>query len=367
MKLFVKTKDKKYPIYFSLNSHINIKKILIKNNINPKKLMVVYDKNVPKNIISKFKHTLKEGENIFLGLNVSEKIKNLNTVKIILDILGKNNFNRNDSMICIGGGIAGDICAFAASIYKRGLKFVNIPTTLLSQVDSSIGGKTGINNFSGKNMIGTFCQPNVVITDITFLKSLPKREMICGYAEILKHSIIKDLTFFNWLKKNTHLILSRKSKELIYAIKKSCKIKIYFVKRDVNEKSLRMILNFGHTFAHAIEAKNNYSKKLSHGEAVLTGIILATRLSVIKKVCSVKSLIEIMSIYTNNNLDYTFKNFSNQRKINSLIPFIKNDKKNDDDKINFVLLKKIGKTTTPGKFKIQILDLKNQSKSIFQY
>ena len=208
MKLFVKTKDKKYPIYFSVNSHINIKKILVKNKIDPKKLMVVYYKNVPKNITNKFKHTLKEGENIFLGLNVSEKIKNLNTVKTILNILGKNNFNRNDSMICIGGGIAGDICAFAASIYKRGLKFVNIPTTLLSQVDSSIGGKTGINNFSGKNMIGTFCQPNVVITDITFLKSLPKREMICGYAEILKHALISDKKFLIFLKNNLKNILN---------------------------------------------------------------------------------------------------------------------------------------------------------------
>ena len=221
MKLFVKTKDKKYPIYFSLNSHINIKKILIKNNINPKKLMVVYDKNVPKNITNKFKHTLKEGENIFLGLNVSEKIKNLNTVKTILDILGKNNFNRNDSMICIGGGIAGDICAFVASIYKRGLKFVNIPTTLLSQVDSSIGGKTGINNFSGKNMIGTFCQPNVVITDITFLKSLPKREMICGYAEILKHALISDKKFLIFLKNNLKNILNLSPNIIKRAIFKS--------------------------------------------------------------------------------------------------------------------------------------------------
>jgi len=196
---------------------------------------------------------------------------------------------------------------------------------------------------------------------------LPKKEMVCGYAEILKHSIIKDKNFFNWLKKNTKHILSKKIKELTYAVKKSCEIKIYYVSRDTNEKGLRMILNFGHTFAHAIEVKNNYSKKISHGEAVLTGMILATRLSFIKKVCSKNVLKEIEDIYKKNNLTYTFKKYNDHKLINSLIPFLKNDKKNDDDRINFVLLKKVGKTTAPGKFKIPVHDLKNQSKSISQY
>ena len=139
--------------------------------------------------------------------------------------------------------------------------------------------------------------------------------MICGYAEILKHSIIKDKKFFNWLKKNSKLILSKKNKELIYAIKKSCEIKIYFVNQDVNEKNLRMILNFGHTFAHAIEVKNNYSNKITHGEAVLSGMILATKLSVIKKNLFVKVLKQIKNIYLKNNLDYTFKKYSNQKWI----------------------------------------------------
>ena len=125
-----------------------------------------------------------------MTVKFNEKIKNLNTVKKILDTLGKSNFNRNDCVISIGGGIAGDVCGFASSIYKRGLKFINIPSTLLSQVDSSIGGKTGVNTFIGKNMVGTFCQPDLVISDSIFLKSLPKREIICGYSEILKHSLI---------------------------------------------------------------------------------------------------------------------------------------------------------------------------------
>ena len=342
MKLFVKTKDKKYPIYFGVNSHINIKKILIKNDINPKKLMVVYDKNVPKNITNKFKHTLKKGENIFLGLNVSEKIKNLNTVKTILDILGKNNFNRNDSMICIGGGIAGDICAFAASIYKRGLKFVNIPTTLLSQVDSSIGGKTGINNFSGKNMIGTFCQPNVVITDITFLKSLPKREMICGYAEILKHALISDKKFFIFLKKNLKNILNLSPNITKRAIFKSCKIKKNIVERDEREINLRKTLNYGHTFAHAFESTLGYTNKLNHGEAVLLGILVASKFSNNEGFLP-KSELELIEGHIKELKYDNLKKYFNKKSVKTIVNFMARDKKNYSKNINLILLKRVSK------------------------
>ena len=342
MKLLVKTKDKKYPIYFGVNSHINIKKILIKNNINTKKLMVIYDKNVPKNITKKFKHTLKEGENIFLGLNVSEKIKNLNTVKTILDILGKNNFNRNDSMICIGGGIAGDVCAFAASIYKRGLKFVNIPTTLLSQVDSSIGGKTGINNFSGKNMIGTFCQPNVVITDITFLKSLPKREMICGYAEILKHALISDKKFFLFLKNNLKNILNLSPNITKKAIFMSCKIKKNIVEKDEKEINLRKTLNYGHTFAHAFESTLGYTNKLNHGEAVLLGILVASKFSN-KEGFLPKSELELIESHIKELKYDNLKKYFNKKSIKTIANFMAKDKKNYSKNINIILLKRVSK------------------------
>ena len=279
MKLLVKTKDKTYPIYFGENNCFKINKILKRNNINPNKLMIIYDKNIPKKIISKFKNRIKKNENIFLGIKFNEKVKNLNTVKKILNILGKNNFSRNDYVISMGGGIAGDICAFAASIYKRGLKFVNIPSTLLSQVDSSIGGKTGVNNFIGKNMIGTFCQPNLVIVDIIFLRSLPKREMICGYAEILKHSLISDKKFFIFLKNNFKSILNLRPNIIKKAILNSCKIKKAIVEKDEREINLRKSLNYGHTFAHAFEATLGYTNKLNHGEAVLLGILAASKFS----------------------------------------------------------------------------------------
>ena len=332
-----------------------------------KKIAIVLDKNVP----SKFKENLKKKLNsydlTFFRYDPSEKSKNLNTVNFFLNKLLANNFNRSDLLIAVGGGVTGDVAGFIASIFKRGMNFINIPTTLLAQVDSAIGGKTGVNSKFGKNLIGSFYQPKLVLNDTTFLDSLPKKEMICGYAEILKHAIIKDKKFFNWLEKNSNSIFNKKSKELAYAIKKSCEIKIHFVTQDLNEKGLRMTLNFGHTFAHAIEVKNNYSKKIAHGEAVLSGMILETKLSTLKNICSPKTLNQIKNIYLQNGLAYTFKKYSKKNSINNLITYLKNDKKNDDDKINFILLKDIGKPTLPNKNKISKQYLKKISKIISQY
>ena len=355
MKLLVKKKEKKYPIYFGANSYLKIKKILNENNIKPKKTMVIYDKKVPKKIISKFKAKLINNENIFIGIKFNEKIKNLNTVKKILDTLGKNNFNRNDCVISIGGGIAGDICSFASSVYKRGLKFVNIPSTLLSQVDSSIGGKTGVNNFLGKNMIGTFYQPNVVINDTIFLKSLPKREMICGYAEILKHSLISNKNFFIFLKNNFKDILNLKPQIIKKAIFNSCKIKKGIVEKDEKERNLRKTLNYGHTFAHAFESTLGYTNKLNHGEAVLLGILAASKFSNEENLLS-RDELELIEKHISelkyNNLKFYFK----KRNVDTILKFMKRDKKNNSKDINLILLKKIAKpvlNNTYSQFKIK--------------
>ena len=342
MKLFVKTKDKKYPIYFGTNNCFKIKQILTQNNINPKKLVAIYDKNVPRKIITKLKLKLKKGENIFIGINFNEKMKNLTTVTDILKILGKNNFNRNDCLISIGGGIAGDICAFAASIYKRGIKFVNIPTTLLSQVDSSIGGKTGINNFLGKNMIGTFYQPNLVITDMIFLKSLPKREMICGYAEILKHALISDKNFFIFLKSNFRNILNLKVNSLKKAIFNSCKIKKNIIEKDEKERNFRKTLNYGHTFAHAFESTLGYTKFLNHGEAVLLGILTASKFSNKEKLLPNHELQLIENHIRELKYDNLNKYFK-RKNLNTILEYMMKDKKNKDKNINLILLKKISK------------------------
>ena len=327
-----------------------------------KKIAFIIDKNIPKKFLKLFKKNLKNYDLYFYILNVSEKSKSMTTVNFYLNKLFSKNFNRSDLVISVGGGITGDVAGFIASIFKRGINFVNMPTTLLAQVDSAIGGKTGINNSYGKNLIGSFYQPRLVLSDTDFLESLPKKEIICGYAEILKHSIIKDKFFFHWLKKNTKKIFNKSPKELSYAIRKSCEIKMFFVNKD-----LRMLLNFGHTFAHAIEAKNSFSKNISHGEAVLAGMILETRLSLIKKICKRNCLQEIVNIYNQNNLSYTFKSISKQKFIVSLIPYLKNDKKNNDDKINFVLLKRIGQASKPNKYKMSENELKKYSPLISRY
>ena len=332
-----------------------------------KNIAFIVDKKVPLKFIKNLRNKLNNYNLFFFPFAANEKNKSVNTVNIFLKKLLSKNLNRTDLIIGIGGGITGDVSGFIASIYKRGINFINIPTTLLAQVDSAIGGKTGVNSIFGKNLIGSFYQPKLVVSDTSFLESLTRKEMVCGYAEILKHSIIKDKNFFNWLEKNTKLILSKETKALTYAIKKSCQIKMFFVNQDVNEKNLRMILNFGHTFAHAIEVRNNYSKKISHGEAVLSGMLLATKISVIKNICSLKTLKSIQNVYLRNNLEYTFKKYSKKKSIDSLSPFLQNDKKNNDDKVNFILLKNIGKTELPNKNKISLKNLKKMSKAISQY
>ena len=245
-------------------------------------------------------------------------------------------------MISIGGGITGDVSGFAASIFKRGLKFINIPTTLLSQVDSSIGGKTGINSKYGKNLIGAFYQPSLVISDIIFLKSLPKREIICGYGEILKHAIIADKKFFSFLDINGSQILNLKSPLIEKAIFKSCSIKKKVVETDEKEMGIRKILNFGHTFAHAYEATLGYSKKLNHGEAVILGIKTAAKFSLSNNILNIKEFNLIENHLNKLSLPKNINKFFSTKDLNKILSFMKKDKKNNTNKINLVLLKKIG-------------------------
>ncbi len=357
-----KSKLNSYSIIIGNNTFNQLSKKIEKVCPKTNKIALIIDKNVPRKISKILISKIKKYDLSIISFSANEKSKSFKSINVLLNKLLSKNLNRNDLIISVGGGITGDVAGFVASILKRGVNFINVPTTLLAQVDSAIGGKTGVNSKFGKNLIGTFYQPKLVIIDTIFLKSLPRREMICGYAEILKHAIIKDEKFFRWLKNHSKYIFSKQPDKLIYAIKKSCQIKIYFVRKDVNEKGLRMKLNFGHTFGHAIEIKNNYSKRKTHGEAVLSGIMLASRLSVVKNICKIKVLKEIEEIYKKNKIDYTFNEFSNPSTIKGLIPYLKNDKKNNDNKINFILLKKIGSTSTPNSFKMSIKELKNSAR-----
>ena len=342
-KLNIITKNEKYPIIIGSNLTSNVSKIFKLNSIDFEKCLLIIDKNIPKKFISNIKRSLKNKKLYVLFFNPSEKNKNLNSVNKILEILLKKNFSRNDCLISLGGGITGDVSGFAASLFKRGLKFVNIPTTLLAQVDSSIGGKTGVNSKYGKNLIGSFYQPSLVVSDTQFLKSLTKREIICGYGEILKHSLIDNKKFFSYLDKNLKKILNLSSPFIEKAISESCKIKKKIVEKDEKEMGLRKVLNFGHTFAHAYEAGLGYSNKLNHGEAVILGMKTALSFSLKENILSKKEHNLIINHIQNSGLPFLIKKYFSINDLNKILSFMIKDKKNNSAKINLVLLKKIGK------------------------
>ena len=342
IKLKVQTKNEGYPIIIGENILNKLQKFLKDSVIDFNQCLVVIDKNVPKKLVSKILNSLPKKQISIHYFNANEKNKNQKSINKILSILLRKNFNRNDCLFSVGGGITGDVSGFAASIFKRGIKFINIPTTLLAQVDSSIGGKTGINSKYGKNLIGAFYQPSLVISDIEFLKSLPKRELVCGYGEILKHALIADRKFFLFLDKNFFDILRIKSPLIEKAIYQSCYIKKKVVETDEREIGLRKILNFGHTFAHAYEATLGYSKKLNHGEAVILGIKTAVKFSLINKILNIKEFKLIEDHLNKLDLSRNVNKLFLTKNLDKIISFMKKDKKNNTNKINLVLLKRIG-------------------------
>jgi 3-dehydroquinate synthase/shikimate kinase/3-dehydroquinate synthase len=342
IKLKINTKTQKYSIIIGSNLGSSVSKILKENSINFKKCLLVIDKNISKHFISKIKKSLNTKKLYVHFFKANEMNKNFISVNKILDILLTKNFSKEDCVISIGGGITGDISGFAASLFKRGLKFINIPTTLLSQVDSSIGGKTGVNTKFGKNLIGSFYQPNLVISDVQFLKTLPKRELICGYGEILKHSLIANKNFYNFLDKNNDRILKLSSPFIERAIYESCKIKKNVVEKDEKEKNLRKILNFGHTFGHAYEASLGYSKKLNHGEAVILGMQSALSFSLKNNLIKKNDYYSILKHISKISLPLNIKKIFKIQDLNKILSFMAKDKKNNSSNINLVLLKKIG-------------------------
>ncbi len=244
------------------------------------KLCIVTDKNVANHHLLSLLKCLKDS-NInaeVLILNPGEKTKSWYNLKKVVEWLISNKVERNDFIVSLGGGVIGDLTGFACSITRRGMKIIHMPTTLLSQVDSTIGGKNGINSSQGKNLVGTFHHPALILSDISFLKTLKKREFLSGYAEVVKKALIKDYDFFEWLENKDYNEL-RQDKNIIEIIFKSCEIKINLVRKDEKEQGDRALLNLGHTFGHALETANHYSKNLLHGEAVIIGCCLALHLS----------------------------------------------------------------------------------------
>jgi len=268
-----------------------------------------------------------------------ERYKDISTVQKIYGELLKNRLDRRSALIALGGGVIGDITGFAASTYMRGIDYVQIPTTLLAQVDSSVGGKTGVNHKLGKNMIGTFYQPKLVWIDIDTLKTLPKRELLAGLAEVIKYGVIKDARLFAFLEDAKDKILNLDKKALGHIVKRSCEIKAEVVSKDERESGLRAILNYGHTIGHAIETVTNYKKYL-HGEGVAIGMYLEAKLSEKLGLLKENDALRIKSLIDSYGLPSEMPEGIN---MNSLMPSMQLDKKAVAGKLKFILPERIGK------------------------
>ena len=271
--------DRSYPIY--IGTGLLDQADLISRHVNGRSALVVTNSTVAPLYLEPVQKAL-DIANIRhdeLILEDGEQHKTLASVEAIIDLLLSNRHDRHTTVIALGGGVVGDIAGFAASIYQRGVNFIQIPTTLLSQVDSSVGGKTGVNHPLGKNMIGAFYQPQCVIADIGTLNTLPSRELSAGLAEVIKYGLICDADFFKWLEHNIAGLSNLDQDQLAQAVLVSCQNKARVVEQDERETGLRAILNLGHTFGHAIETVMGYGKWL-HGEAVAVGMVMAIDLSI---------------------------------------------------------------------------------------
>lgn len=268
--------ERSYPIYIG-RGLLNDSKILHRHLI-ANQVMVVSNATVAPLYLSLVRQALTGLNYQEIILPDGEQYKEINTWITILDNLLNHRFTRRCTLIALGGGVVGDMTGFAAACYQRGVAFIQIPTTLLAQVDASVGGKTGINHPLGKNMIGAFHQPLCVIADTDTLNTLPDRELAAGLAEIIKYGLIIDHEFFTWLESNIHALLQRQPEALAWAIERSCRQKCAIVEKDEHESGSRALLNLGHTFGHAIETGLGYGTWL-HGEAVACGMCMAANLS----------------------------------------------------------------------------------------
>ncbi|WP_392552005.1 3-dehydroquinate synthase [Orbus wheelerorum] len=267
-----------------------------------------------------------------------EQYKTMETWNIMLSTLLKNNHTRNSILIALGGGVIGDVAGFAAACYQRGIKFIQVPTTLLSQVDSSVGGKTAINHPLGKNMIGAFYQPQSVVIDLNCLKTLPMRELSAGLAEVIKYGVILDSAFFSWLENNIDALLELKPSAMSYCIYHCCKLKAQVVASDETEQDMRAILNLGHTYGHAIEAELGYGNWL-HGEAVSVGILMAAQAAKLLGHFTESDIERIKNLLIKAQLPVARPP---QMSAQSYIPHMLRDKKVLSGKLRLVLPTKIG-------------------------
>lgn len=335
--LSVELASRAYPIY--IDAHLLTKIECYQAHLPSAKVALVTNQNIPAVYVEQVKQTLTQlnKQVINIILPDGEAFKDWRTLNIIFDQLLAAHANRQTTLIALGGGVIGDITGFAAACYMRGVPFIQIPTTLLAQVDSSVGGKTGINHPLGKNMIGAFYQPQAVIADTSVLKTLPKRELIAGLAEVIKYGVIADANFFAWIEQHLDALLACDSQALNYAVQRSCEIKAAIVAQDERENNIRAILNFGHTFGHAIETGLGYGTWL-HGEAVGCGMVMACALSVRLGLIPVTLYQRVRRLLQACGLPVVAPDLGTKR----YIELMSADKKNRDDAIRFILLSELG-------------------------
>ncbi|NVK31182.1 MAG: 3-dehydroquinate synthase [Gammaproteobacteria bacterium] len=308
------------------------------SRLKNQQICIVTNETIAPLYLAQTKALFKDKTVIDVILPDGEKFKSLDTLALIFDGLIDAAFDRTCVLIALGGGVVGDITGYAAASYQRGVDFVQIPTTLLAQVDSSVGGKTGVNHPRGKNMIGAFHQPKAVITDLDILKTLPDREFSAGMAEVIKYGAIMDSTFLQWLDDNADALLDRDVSALQYAIARSCECKAQIVAEDELEGGRRALLNFGHTYGHALESLSNYSRWL-HGEAVAIGMTLASEFSMALGGITAEAHQQLVEKLQKFNLPISA---DTDITSDSMIASMLRDKKSRDGNIRLVLLEGMG-------------------------
>jgi len=342
--------DRSYPIYIDedllkradlLAAHIKSKQVLVVSNLTVAPLYLE---------ILLAQLTAYQVETVILP--DGEQYKTLDSVSAIFTVLLEKKLSRNATLIALGGGVIGDMGGFAAACYQRGIPFIQIPTTLLAQVDSSVGGKTGVNHALGKNMIGAFYQPQAVIIDTCVLKTLDDRQLSAGLAEVIKYGLICDAAFFSWLEENMDKLIARENQALAFAIERSCQNKARIVAEDEFESGVRATLNLGHTFGHAIETGTHYSEYL-HGEAIAIGMCQAADLSQRLGWLSNEEVKRIIALLKRAKLSVIPpKNLTTAHYLELMAV----DKKNVDGKIRLIALEKMGKAALPMQVERELLE-----------
>jgi 3-dehydroquinate synthase len=324
---------------------------LLTGHIRGRQVMLVSNDTVAPLYLESVRQQLSGFETASVILPDGEQYKNLEILNTIFTALLEQRFNRDCTLIALGGGVVGDITGFAAASYQRGVAFLQIPTTLLAQVDSSVGGKTGVNHPLGKNMIGAFHQPGCVVIDTETLDTLDDRQLSAGLAEVIKYGLIRDAGFFDWLETNMAALKARDKQALAYAIVRSCSLKAEIVAADERESGQRALLNLGHTFGHAIETATGYGNWL-HGEAVATGMLMAADLSARHGWVSSETVQRTEQLLRQAGLPTAPPDEMAKKQFLDLMAI---DKKVIEGKLRLVLLKSIGEAVVTGDFKAALL------------